>query len=59
MSIIASIAIPQIEDANVPLGPLTELWPDVRTRFFRFLEKLPDAHDDIDLEVFRRVPVPI
>jgi hypothetical protein len=39
--------------------PLARLSSHLRAKFFRFLEQLPERHDDVDLEVFKRVPAPI
>ncbi len=35
------------------------LWSEVTDRFYRFLEDLPEHHPDVDLDVFKRVPVPV
>ena len=37
----------------------TRFWSEVTARFYRFLENLPEHHDDIDVDVFKRVPVPV
>ena len=36
-----------------------DFWSQVSVRFYRFLEMLPEGHEDVDPEVFKRVPVPI
>jgi hypothetical protein len=41
------------------LESLTGFWAQLSARFYRFLEALPDRCDDVDLQVFKRVPVPV
>ena len=31
----------------------------LQSRFYRFLKELPERYEDVDPEVFKRVPVPI
>ena len=42
-----------------PLGSLLGLWQQLSASFYRFLEELPERSEDVDPEVFKRVPVPI
>ena len=39
--------------------PLPGIRSRLRASFYRFLEKLPEQHGDVDLEVLKRVPAPI
>jgi hypothetical protein len=36
-----------------------EFWSQVSAGFYRFLEQMPEGYEDVDPEVFKRVPVPI
>jgi hypothetical protein len=42
-----------------PLESMTGLWAQLSARLYRFLEQLPERYDDVDPEVFKRVPVPV
>jgi hypothetical protein len=42
-----------------PIKPLVEFSLRLHEKFFRFLRELPEGHEDVDPEVFKRVPVPI
>jgi hypothetical protein len=42
-----------------PSRSLTDIGSQLRVTFYRFLEKLPERHKDIDPDVLKRVPVPI
>jgi len=55
----ATIAIAVTERQAGTVEPLTDLWSNVSARFLRFIEKLPERYEDVDPEVFKRVPVPI
>jgi hypothetical protein len=55
----ATITIAVGERYATPRRQWTSLGSRLRARFYRFLEKLPERHEDIDPEVFRRVPAPI
>jgi hypothetical protein len=55
----ATITMPVGERYATPQRQLTGLGSRLRARFYRFLEKLPERHEDVDPEVFRRVPAPI
>jgi len=55
----ATITIAVGEGYATPQRQWTGLRSRLRARFYRFLEKLPERHEDIDPEVFRRVPAPI
>jgi hypothetical protein len=44
---------------GVRLDTTTKFWLHVSARFYRMLEKLPEHHDDVDLEVLKRVPIPV
>jgi hypothetical protein len=59
MSTTASLAIAGSERHTGGLDPLTEFWSQVSARFYRFLEQMPDGYEDVDPEVFKRVPFPI
>ena len=52
----AAIAVPVSPSVR---GAFAERWSDVATRFYRFLNNLPERFDDVDPEVFKRVPVPV
>jgi hypothetical protein len=39
-------------------GAATELMLELKSRLLKFLNKLPDHHEDIDPDFFRRLPVP-
>lgn len=54
----AAAFTPAIPDTGTVDSP-ARFWSDVSARFYRFLEKLPEHHDDIDVEVLKRVPVPV
>ena len=48
---------------SVPIGPsvrekLAETRSNVATRFYRFLNGLPNRFDDVDLEILKRARVP-
>jgi hypothetical protein len=55
----ATITIAVGERHATPQRQWTSFGSRLRARFYRFLEKLPERHDDIDLEVFKRVSAPI
>jgi hypothetical protein len=55
----ATITIAVGERYARPSWPLTNVGSRLKARFFRFLEKLPEQYEDVDLEVFKRVPTPI
>ena len=55
----ATITIAVGERYATPHRRWTSLASRLRARFYRFLEKLPERHEDIDPEVFKRVPAPI
>jgi hypothetical protein len=39
-------------------GAATELMLELKSRLLKFLNKLPDHHEDIDPDFFRRLPIP-
>ena len=55
MSSIAQVAVsaPSLSES------LTGLWAQLAAGFYRFVEKLPDDCEDVDPQVFKRVPVPV
>jgi len=55
----ATITIAVGERYATPQRHWTSVGSRLRARFYRFLEKLPELHEDIDPAVFRRVPAPI
>jgi hypothetical protein len=59
MSTSASLAIGGSERHADRLGRLMELWSQVSARFYRLLEEMPEGYEDVDPEVFKRVPIPI
>jgi hypothetical protein len=59
MSATASLAIAGSERDRRSLEPLTDFWSRVSARFYRFFEQVPYGYEDVDPEVFKRVPVPI
>jgi hypothetical protein len=50
-----TVAAP-LERPHRPLAGLREL---LRTKFYRFLQELPERYEPVDPEVLKRVPVPI
>jgi len=59
MTTAATIGITAGDRYASPLKPLVKLSLRLRERFFRFLREVPEGHEDVDPEVFKRVPVPI
>ena len=59
MSTSANVAITVTEGQIGLIEPLRGLWSQLRTGFYRFLEQLPEKYEDVDLDIFKRVPVPI
>ena len=55
----ATITIAVGERYATPERQWTSRVSRLRARFYRFLEKLPERHEDIDLETFKRVPAPV
>jgi hypothetical protein len=55
MSSIAQVAVaaPSLSES------LTGLWAQLAAGFYRFVEKLPDHSEEVDPQVFKRVPVPV
>jgi hypothetical protein len=53
---IAAVTVPVSPKIR---GPFAAYWSHVTTRFYRFLSKLPERFDDVDPEVFKRVPAPV
>ena len=49
---------PVIRVACVVDAP-SRVWSAVSARFYRFLENLPEHYDDLDVEMLKRVPVPV
>jgi hypothetical protein len=54
--VTAAIAVPVSPSVR---GAFAEKWSGVATRFYRFLNNFPARFDDVDPEVFKRVPVPV
>jgi len=59
MSTIANLATAPPEPHAAIIDFVSVFWSQVSVRFYRFLETLPEGHEDVDPEVFKRVPVPI
>lgn len=57
MSSIARVAV--VASSRSPLEAMTGLWTQLSASFYRFLEELPERCEDVDLEVLKRVPVPV
>ena len=57
MSATATLATAESEPHVLEL--VSDFWSWVSVRFYRFLEEVPEGHEDIDLEVFKRVAAPI
>jgi hypothetical protein len=57
MSSIVSAAV--AASSRSPLESMTDFWAGLSARFYRFLEELPERSEDVDPEVFKRVPVPV
>jgi hypothetical protein len=55
----ATISIATSERHTATVRLLARLGSRLSEAFYRFLEKLPEQRQDVDLEVFKRVPVPI
>ena len=56
MSVIASVATAASEPGVLELS---DFWSWISVRFYRFLEEVPEGHEDVDPEVFKRVAAPI
>jgi len=58
-----STAAITFDDAHRPgvglLDSAEALFADLSQRLYRFFVNLPDRFDDVDMDVFKRVPVPI
>jgi hypothetical protein len=59
MRTAATLAIAADDRYASPTKPLVEFSLQLRERFFRFLRELPERYEDVDPEVFKRMPVPI
>ena len=59
MSTAATIAISAGDRYASPLKPLAKFSLRLLERFSRFLRELPEGYEDVDPQVFKRVPVPI
>jgi hypothetical protein len=59
MSTATSLAVAAVARHDRPSETLAGLRAQLRDRFYRFLEKLPERYEAVDPEVFKRVPVPI
>ena len=59
MSTATSFAVAVAARDDRPNQALASLRAQLRTRFYRFLEELPERYEPVDQEVFKRVPVPI
>lgn len=57
MSTSANVAI--TEGHIGIIEPPRGLWSQLRAGFHRFLEQLPEKYEDVDLDILKRVPVPI
>jgi hypothetical protein len=57
MSSIARAAV--AASSRSPLESMTDFWVGLSASFYRFLEELPERCEDVDPEVFKRVPVPV
>jgi len=55
----ATIGIAASERHAASVTLFTRLRSRLSEAFYRFLEQLPEQRQDVDLEVFKRVPVPI
>jgi hypothetical protein len=55
----ATIAVAVPGRHAIKRRPLEGLHSRLLSRFYRFLEELPERYEDVDPEVFKRVPVPI
>jgi len=55
----ATIGIAASERHAATARLLARLGSRLSEAFYRFLEQLPKQRQDVDLEVFKRVPVPI
>jgi hypothetical protein len=55
MSSIATAAFGA--SSRSPLESLTGLWAQLSARVYRFLAELSDHFEDVDPQVFKRVPV--
>jgi hypothetical protein len=57
MSSIARAAV--AGTSRSPLESMAGLWAQLTASFYMFLEELPEGFEDVDPEVFKRVPVPV
>ena len=55
----ATAAVATAESERHLLELVSDFWSWVSVRFYRFLEEVPEGHEDIDPEVFKRVAAPI
>ncbi|MEZ5816073.1 MAG: hypothetical protein R3D44_03230 [Hyphomicrobiaceae bacterium] len=39
-------------------GRVAQVWSALKSGLLGFLKRLPDRHQDVDLETFKRLPVP-
>jgi hypothetical protein len=55
----ATITIAVGERHARPHVPLANVGSRLKARLYRFLGKLPERFEDVDPEVFKRVPTPV
>ena len=59
MSTARSFAVAVVARHDRPNTILADLGAQLRARFYRFLQELPERYEPVDPEVFKRIPVPI
>jgi hypothetical protein len=59
MSTATSFAVAVAARHERPNKALAFLLAQLRIRFYRFLQELPERYEPVDPEVFKRVAVPI
>ena len=62
MSTSTTLQVAALQPAvDFPAGSAApaQIWSQFSARFWKFLEKLPEHHEDIDFKAPKRVPVPI
>jgi len=59
MSTARSFAVAVVARHDRANNVLAGLGAQLRARFYRFLQELPERYEPVDPEVFKRIPVPI
>jgi len=59
MSTARSFAVAVVARHDRANNVLAGLGAQLRARFYRFLQELPERYEPVDPEIFKRIPVPI